>query len=450
VAIKLRTRLLLFLIPPLVFIMMASTVAQYFLSVRQAGSAFDQALNDAAVALSQEVEIDHGRGSLALSEETARLLRSDSIDDIYFSVRGPKGEWIAGDEGLPPFGGAVPANRSRFYDDKVYERNVRVAAISTSCGAGRCQIQVAQTLNKRRKLANDIVLGTLLPQLVAGAVVIAIIWFGVGRALGPLERLCGIIDRRSPRDLGQIDVAAAPDEIRSLVTALNALFERLREAGAAQQRFISTAAHQLRTPLAGLKAAAELALLEPVSAGVRQRLEQIDHAAARASRLASQLLALARSVPEAHLVDPMAAVNLKQLVEDQIDEWMRMAIPKNIDLGFELSDAVITGEAVLLREMMRNLVHNALEYSPAKAKVTVRCGVRDGHCFLEVEDNGPGIAPAYREKAFEPFVRLPGTPGTGSGLGLAIAREVAAAHGAGIAIGNPAQGEGTLVRVSFA
>ncbi len=449
-AIKLRTRLLLFLIPPLVFIMMASTVAQYFLSVRQAGRAFDQALSDAALALSQELETENGRVIFALSEGTARLLRSDSIDDIFFTVRGPGGQWIAGDEGLAPFKGVVPANQSRLYDDNFSDRNVRVAAISTSCGAGRCLVQVAETLNKRRDLTNDIVFGTLLPQLVAGAVVIAIIWFGVGRALSPLERLSGIIDRRSPRDLGQIDVAAAPEEIRSLVKALNALFERLREAGVAQQRFIATAAHQLRTPIAGLRAATELVLLDPASAGVRQGLEQINRSAVRASRLAAQLLALARSEPQAHVVDPVAAVNLKQLVEGEIDEWVRMAISKQIDLGFELVDAVVSGKAMLLREMIRNLVHNALEYSPVNASVTVRCGVDDGHCFLEVEDNGPGVPLEYRERAFEPFFRLPDTPGTGSGLGLAIAREVALAHGASIAIGAPALGQGTVVRVRFA
>jgi two-component system sensor histidine kinase TctE len=126
-----------------------------------------------------------------------------------------------------------------------------------------------------------------------------------------------------------------------------------------------------------------------------------------------------------------------------------MAVPKNIDIGFDLKDAIISGKAVLLREMMRNLVHNALEYSPERAKVTVRCGVDDGHCFLEVEDNGRGVEQAYRERVFEPFFRLPGTSGTGSGLGLAIAREVALAHGARIEIRDPASGQGTLVRVMF-
>ena len=377
------------------------------------------------------------------------MLRSDSTDEIYFAVRGPKGELIAGDRDLPASIGAMPMKQLRVYDDNFNQQKVRVAAISTDCGNARCQIQVAETLNKRQALTNDILLGTLVPQLVLGVFAFALIWLGIGRALSPLARLSRIIDRRSPRDLGPIEESATPEETKSLVTALNALFEKLRQSGLAQQRFIATAAHQLRTPLAGLKAEAELALMESPPPEMRHMLEHIDQSAARASRLATQLLALARSEPDAHLIDPITTVNLKTLIEEHVDEWVRMAAPKNIDLGFELSPAITSGKVVLLRELMRNLVHNALEYSPANAKVTLRCGATVGSYFFEVEDSGAGIPAEYREKAFEPFFRLPGTSGTGSGLGLAIAKEVASAHDAKIIIRDVSGGQGTLVRVNF-
>ena len=446
---SLRARLLLFLLPPLALIMIASAIAQYYLSVRPAGRTFDQALSDAAIALSQALENENGRIKFALSEETARLLRSDSTDEIYYAVRGPKGELIAGDRDLPASIGAMRMNQSRVYDDNFNQQKVRVAAISTDCGSARCQIQVAETLNRRQALTKDILLGTLVPQLVLGVVAFALIWLAIGRALSPLARLSRIIDQRSPRDLGRIEESATPEETKSLVTALNALFEKLRQSGLAQQRFIATAAHQLRTPLAGLKAEAELALLESPLPEMRHMLEHINQSAARASRLATQLLALARSEPDAHLVDPIIMVDLKTLVEEHVDEWVRMAAPKNIDLGFELRPAITSGKGVLLRELMRNLVHNALEYSPANAKVTLRCGATIGNCFFEVEDSGPGIPAEYREKAFEPFFRLPGTSGTGSGLGLAIAKEVTLAHEADIEISDAPGGQGTLVRVSF-
>ena len=181
----------------------------------------------------------------------------------------------------------------------------------------------------------------------------------------------------------------------------------------------------------------------------RGELEHINQSATRASRLATQLLALARSEPDAHRVDPVTTIDLNTLVEEHVDEWVRMAAPKSIDIGFELQPAVMTGKVILLRELMRNLVHNALEYSPTNGKVTVRCGSDKVHCSFEVEDNGPGIPAEYREHIFERFYRCPGTSGTGSGLGLAIAKEVTLAHDANIEMSNPLEGLGTVVRVTF-
>lgn len=446
---SLRGRLLLFLLPPLALIMIASAVAQYYLSVRPTDRVFDVSLSDSAFAISKELGVEGDRIRFSLSEDTARLLRSDSNDEIYYAVRGPSGELIAGDKGL-----ASPSPRSitdqpGFYDGTFNQQKVRVAAISTDCGGSRCQVEVAETLNKRNALINDILLGTLVPQLVLGGLAGALIWFGIGRALSPLVRLSRVIDQRSSRDLGPIEPSATPEETKSLVKALNSLFEKLKESGLAQQRFIATAAHQLRTPLAALKAETELALLEAGSIDAREKLEYINQSATRASRLATQLLALARAEPDAHRVDPNATVDLTFLVEEHIDEWVRMAGQKNIDLGFELHSAVMSGKALLLRELMRNLVHNALEYSPENGKVTVRCGIDTDHYFFEVEDNGAGIPQEYRDHVFDRFYRCPGTSGTGSGLGLAIAKEVTLAHDASITVNDAPGGSGTLVRVAF-
>ena len=446
---SLRGRLLLFLLPPLVLIMIASAIAQYYLSVRPADRVFDISLSDSAFAISKELRVEGDRVRFALSEDTARLLRSDSRDEIYYVVRGPQGELIAGDYGLVASNGMLATDQPRIYDGTFNQQKVRVAAILTDCGGSNCQVEVAETLNKRNALINDILLGTLIPQLILGGIACALIWFGIGRALSPLHRLSRVIDERSPRDLGPIDTGNAPEEAKSFVVALNALFEKLKESGLAQQRFISTAAHQLRTPLAGLKAETELALFEPHSSDLREKLEHINQSATRASRLATQLLALARAEPNAHHVDPIATIDLIFLVEEHIDEWVRLAAPKYIDLGFELRPAIMQGKAVLLRELVRNLVHNALEYSPENGKVTVRCGIDGGHCSFEVEDNGAGIPKVYREIIFERFFRCPGTLGTGSGLGLAIAKEVTLAHDASITVNDPPGGTGTIVRVTF-
>jgi two-component system sensor histidine kinase TctE len=269
----------------------------------------------------------------------------------------------------------------------------------------------------------------------------------VKRGLGPLESLSEEIKERSPRDLHPIDLAAAPEETRALLAALNGLLEQVAEASRNQQRFLANAAHQLRTPLAGLQAHTELALAQPLPKEVRAQLEQVHQATIRTARLANQLLALARAEPGAR-GDP-SQVSLKGVVESEADSWVHQALARDIDLGFELESASVQGDAFLLREALANLVHNAIEYSPRGGHVTVRTGARNGHAFVEVEDDGPGIPAGERGRVLERFYRLPGTTGTGSGLGLAIVREIALGHGAGIELGEGAGAKGCRVAITF-
>jgi len=167
----------------------------------------------------------------------------------------------------------------------------------------------------------------------------------------------------------------------------------------------------------------------------------------RTARLANQLLALARAEPGAR--STTALVDLKSLAEDEADAWVHQALARDADLGFELAPAPVDGDAFLLREALANLVHNALEYSPRGARITLRTGRREGSAFLEVEDDGPGVPAAERARVLERFYRVPGTPGTGSGLGLAIVREIAASHGATLAINEGMGGRGCRVAITF-
>ncbi|MEW6689046.1 MAG: HAMP domain-containing sensor histidine kinase, partial [Pseudomonadota bacterium] len=224
---------------------------------------------------------------------------------------------------------------------------------------------------------------------------------------------------------------------------------QVAEAGRNQQRFLANAAHQIRTPLAGLQAHTELALAQPAPEAVRAELEQVRAATARTARLANQLLALARAEPGGSRADAFARVDLRRMVEEVAEEWVRRALGKEIDLGFELEAAPVSGDALLLREAFVNLLHNAIEYSPAGSRVTARSGVRDGRAFVEVDDEGPGIPQAEREQVLERFYRVPASPGTGSGLGLAIVREIALAHGARVEIGEGSHGRGCRVTLRF-
>jgi two-component system sensor histidine kinase TctE len=271
----------------------------------------------------------------------------------------------------------------------------------------------------------------------------------VKRGLAPLEDLSAEIRARSASDLRPIDPRHAPQEAQPLVGALNQLFGQVAESSTNQQRFLANAAHQLRTPLAGLQAHTEIALAQEMPEAQRADLEQVHRATIRTARLATQLLALARAEPGGYRGDASGPINLRTVVEDAADEWVHRAMAKEIDLGFELSDAQMPGDALLLREALGNLVHNALEYTPGGGRVTVRTGMRNDCAYLEVEDDGPGIAAAEREQVLERFYRVPGTAGTGSGLGLSIVREIAAAHRAGIAIGSGESGRGCKVGLTF-
>ena len=413
--------------------------------IEPATEAYDQALIDIGIALGAHVRMNEAEGTAGYTFElpsaVEQVLRTDRYDTIYYRILSPGGADIAGEPELAPAGGAGP------HDAVFRGQKVHVVSVQSPCGPATCTVLVAETTVKRSRLTRDILLSSLLPQLLLAVATLVIVWFGVKRGLGPLESLSEEIKERSPRDLRPIDTAAAPEETRPLLVALNGLLQQVAEASGNQQRFLANAAHQLRTPLAGLRAHTELALSQPLSEPVRAQLEQVHQATIRTARLANQLLALARAEPGAR-GDP-AHVNLKSVVEAEADAWVHQALARDVDLGFELEAAPVEGDAFLLREALANLVHNAIEYSSRAGRVTVRTGVRDGRAFAEVEDDGPGIPPIERSRVLERFYRVPGTPGTGSGLGLAIVREIAVGHGAGIELGEGAGARGCRVAITF-
>jgi two-component system sensor histidine kinase TctE len=435
---SLRARLLRMLLPPIGGLLVLGALVAYYPSIEPATQAYDQALIDAGISLGTYIRTEDGVYRLALPVAVDQVLRRDSYDSVYYRVLGPNGEPIAGDEGLPAppvFGDGVVS-----YDTTYKGQKVRAVALSAECGEAPCRVVVAETTVKRNRLARDILFSSLMPEMLIALATVLIVWFGVKRGLGPLARLSDEIKARSPGDLRPIDPSGTPEEARPLVSALNDLLGQLAQASRNQQRFLANAAHQLRTPLAGLQAHTELALAKPLPAPARGELEFVHEATIRTARLANQLLALARAEPGAR--GDAAQVDLKAVVEGEADAWVHQALARDVDLGFDLAPATVRGDAFLLREALANLVHNGIEYSPRGGRVTVRTGVRDGRAFAEVEDDGPGIPPTERERVLERFYRMPGTPGTGSGLGLAIVREIASGHGAAIVIGEGMGGKG--------
>jgi two-component system sensor histidine kinase TctE len=315
-------------------------------------------------------------------------------------------------------------------------------------------IQTAETVTARTDFARQIMLGMMLPQMTLILLAALAVWYGVGRGLAPLTALQREIAQRSHRDLSALPEEQSPQEVRPLIHAMNGLLERLSQALAAQQRFIADAAHQLRTPLAGIRTQSELALRQTQSGDAQNTLRQLQTATEQTTRLINQLLSLARAEPGAERARTAEKLDLARLARETTMEWVPRALARDIDLGFDspLAVARVEGDSLLLKEMLNNLLDNAIRYTQAGGQVTVRVSpdTRDvTRLFtLSVEDSGPGIPENERERVFERFHRVLGTGVEGCGLGLAIVREIAQAHGGDASLTSGASGGGTLVRIT--
>jgi two-component system sensor histidine kinase TctE len=314
---------------------------------------------------------------------------------------------------------------------------------------GAVYVQAAETTVKRQRLTQHMLLGALAIEIVLLATIAVLVWIGIDKGLAPLQRLSREIELRSPRDLHAIPEEQVPIEARSMVSALNDLLQRLAGLLRKQQDFVSNTAHQLRTPLAGLQVEIEYALQRRAPEDWRRALETLAPLSSRTAHLVNQLLTLAKTEGGAAVTPQMATIELRREIADVAAQWMPQAIAKDIDVGLELEDVTVSGNAFLLRELISNLVDNAITYSATGGRITVRACRRDAGVVIEVEDEGIGIPPEERQNVFERFYRVAGAPGGGSGLGLAIVREIAEIHGASVEIRAPASGRGTIAAVRF-
>jgi two-component system, OmpR family, sensor histidine kinase TctE len=437
-----------------------------------ASSAKDGPARDDAVSLAARAELQRA------AEPLTSLAEADD-DKVYYQVLGPRGELLAGDArlsvlSLPPPETGEPGV-VRFRDDVVADEPVRVAYVwlarpteDTRMVAGSSLVQVAETLGKRSRLATEIIKGVILPQFVILPVAVVLVWFALVRGIRPLAELQLRIRRRQSTDLSPIDEGNVPDEVAPLVRAINDLLQRLDRTVATQRHFLADAAHQLKTPLAGLRTQAELAARDIDSgrgdpASQRHSLVQIARSSERAAHMVNQLLAMARAEDTGEAMR-RTPVDLAELTRDVVRDFVPQALDKRIDLGLELGklppnreikgavNGVLMAEPVLLGELVRNLVDNALRYTPAGGSVTARVlhDAAGTSVALQVEDTGPGIPLAEREAVFRPFYRALGTAVDGSGLGLAIVNEIAQRHGAVITLSDsPNSGSGALFTVRF-
>lgn len=452
---SLRHKLLLWLLAPLLSLWLVGAVVAYFMAINFTHVAYDRALFDSTRSLAEQVRVIDDQAVVELPRSALQILLSDQNDKVYYQVRGRRGQFISGESGLsrPPATGRVGV--PILHDGELRGEKLRIASlyvIPVGELTGRTVlVQVAETLNKRHILANEILAGMLAPQLALILFAALIVWFGVGRGLAPLNQVRHEIASRSHRDLGPLPVSDVPEEVQTLVHAINELMGRLDQALGVQQRFIADAAHQLRTPLAGLKAQTDLALRQTDPEQHRHALEQLSSGVGRTVRLVNQMLALARVEPGADKMLELKPLDLGALAREITMEWVPHAMKRGMDLGFEGADGAVPihGDALRLRMLLDNLIDNALRYAPTHGRVTVRVVCGDSGAVLTVEDNGPGIPPEERDKVFHRFYRVLGNMEEGSGLGLAIVQEVAHLHSAQVELGEPEEGVGVQVRVVF-
>ncbi len=451
----LRRQLLTWLAGPLIVLWSISVIVDYDIAKRFVNFAYDRSLLESALDIGREVKILNGRIYVDMPEVAVKmLLQSHESGKIFYLVTGPKNEYITGEPDLPrnpePISGS-----SGYHDDEYRGRPVRVVTLQYPVKIGKLSghvtVLVMEDRAPRAEFARLILLRMMLPQLMLIALAAILVWYAVGRGLAPLSVLRREIQSRSHLDLSALPEEQAPQEVRPLIRAMNGLLQRLSKTLAAQQRFIADAAHQLRTPVAGIKTQTELALRQATSDETKTTLSQLNTATEQTIRLINQLLSLARAEPAAERALSGERLDLNELAHDAAADWVPRALARNIDLGLDSmqAPAMMEGDAFLLREMLNNLIDNAIRYTQSGGHVTVHVAADTQKVTLTVEDNGPGIPEPERERVFERFYRVLGTGVEGCGLGLAIVREIAQRHNAEVSLGQGAGGSGTVIKVTF-
>jgi len=438
------------MLTPLLLVWPLSLVVTWLVAQNIAGKPFDRALEYNVRAMAQLITVERGRAKFSLPRPARELLRADDSDTIYYQVLGSRSELLGGERDLPspPLVEQVVLDQVRLRDDVVNGFDVKVAYLWINVagpGTRPALVQVAETMEKRSVLATEIVKGVMLPQFFILPLAVLLVWLALVQAIKPLHQLEERIRARKPDDLSPIDAQAVPVEVAPLVDSVNDLLLRLADSIATQKRFLADAAHQLKTPLAGLRMQAEIAQREGASAeDLKHYLRQIGRASVRATHSVNQLLALARAESNGSAM-PREECDLAELTMSVVRDCVPRALEKRIDLGYEgtqpgTASCTVLGNPTLLKEMVRNLVDNAINYTPSsldKPGVITARVLTDpfGHILvLQVEDSGPGVAEAERELIFQPFYRALGTEADGSGLGLPIVLEIAQQHNASVSL----------------
>jgi two-component system sensor histidine kinase TctE len=432
--LSLKRQLLLWLLLPQLVLFLVGGALAYRIALNYAEKAIDQSLTQSVRSLARQVK-PIGSGLLIDFPRAAQdIIEQDPKDRVSYMVSSPPGSFLLGNGKLP--GPAqelqLPTQEALLYNAQVDGKPMRVALLEVDYGDSvspqRMRVQVAKSLAVQKRLTTELIADMLAPLLLLGIVLSVLVYGGISRGLQPLTRLQAQLgDRRDQAlfDVSPIEMTQAPQEVYALAGAVNLLLAAVRRSLGQEKRFLNDAAHQLRTPLAGLISQTELALAENDPQALRARLSKVLSGAQRSAHLVNQLLSLARNEVEVKL----QPLDVASLAREVAREWTPRALKAGIDLGYEGADhLMVAGEAFLLREALNNLIDNALRYAGTGSEVTLSVQVQGRQVVLEVADNGPGLSEQDFPHVFERFWRASDVPG-GCGLGLAIVAEIAQRHG---------------------
>ncbi len=445
---SLRSALLLGILLPVLAVIALNTVGLYRQALHAANIAYDRTLLASAKSLGEQLEVT---GSAADARLTATVpyaalepFEADNRSRMFYRVSGFAGEMVSGFEDMPPWRGTLPtkgpyAALVDFYDDRFRGQPVRVAVllqpVAGQDGRGVATIQVAETLELRQTLARQILIDTLWRQALLLGVISAVVVWVVQRATRPVRALSTQLVQRGEHDLAPIAADRAPRELLPLIDATNQVMSRLAHLLADQKRFVRDTAHQLRTPLAVLRTQLQSAQRGDVAAA--QALQEMSGTVERATQLANQMLALAK-VEQLRLQGEAPVVDWAEIVRAVALDLAPLIAEAQLDFDILTQPAPVRAHEWALRELTRNLLHNAIKHSAAAGRLGVRLERDARQATLRISDSGPGIAAELRQRLFQPFAS--GDPRSGSGLGLAICHEIVGTLDGEIRLDNRTEG----------
>ena len=447
---SLRRHLLLGILLPVALFIAFNTYSLYQQTLTSLNTAYDRTLLASAKSISEQLDVQ-GYDEAAQLRATVpysalEAFEADNQSQMFYRVSTLQGELVSGFEDLPAWRGQIPAQPPYaalvdFYDERLRGRDVRVAVllqpVSSAQGRTMAVIQVAETLEVRETLALQLLYSTLLRQALLIGVIALTVVLVVQRAIHPVRQLSQQLQARREGDLSPIAAPSTPRELQPLVDATNGVMQRLSQLLRHQQRFVRDASHQLRTPLAVLKTQVQSALrgdVEPV-----QALHEIRDTVERATQLANQMLALAK-VEQLRQQSAPPLIRLDEILRAVALEISPLIAQRNLDFGIHTEPASVQAHEWMLRELCRNLLHNAVRHAPPGTERAVDLRADRPDVVLTISDQGPGIDEELATRLFQPFSA--GDVRAGSGLGLAICQEIVKAVGGSIALANRVEDHG--------